>query len=321
MNILVTGGAGYIGSHVVKELINNDNKVIVIDNLIKGYREAIDESAVFIEGNFGDKKLISEILKKYEIETVMHFAAYISVEESVKNPLLYWQNNFYNSIIMLNEMIKNNVKKIVFSSSAAVYGNPNEVPINENHPTNPINPYGRTKLCFENILKKYKEDFGIKYTSLRYFNAGGAGYGLGEDHNPETHLIPIIIKTALGYGNKVRIFGDDYDTKDGSCIRDYVHVLDIANAHIIAIGKEGIFNIGGEKGYSVKEIINLCKEITGKDFKVEISSRRDGDPAILVASNKKIKEKLGWKPKFGIEEIIKSAWDWHKNNPKGFKKY
>ena len=319
MNILVTGGAGYIGSHVVKELIKN-NKVVVVDNLIKGHKEAVDKYAVFINGNFGDKKLINEILKKHEIETVMHFAAYSLVGESVKNPLMYWKNNFHNSISMLNEMIENNVKNIVFSSSAATYGNPDEIPITENHPTKPINPYGKTKLHFESLLKEYKKEFGLKYTSLRYFNAAGAGYGVGEDHNPETHLIPIILQTALGQRDKIKIFGDDYDTKDGTCIRDYVHVLDIAKAHILAIGKEGIFNIGNEYGYSVKEVIDLCKEITGKDFKVDVVDRREGDPAVLVASNKKIKKKLGWEPEFDIRNIIKSAWDWHKNNPKGFKK-
>lgn len=320
MNILVTGGAGYIGSHLVKRLLNDNHKVVVIDNLVTGNKESIDKKAIFLEENFGNRILISNILKKYNIEVVMHLAAYSLVKESITKPSKYYLNNFVNSRILLDEIRQSKVKKFIFSSSAAVYGNPATIPIIEDHPTKPINPYGKTKLLFEKDLEYFGGRDGLKCVSLRYFNAAGAGYNIGEDHDSETHLIPIILKTALGQRDKLQVFGNDYPTPDGTCIRDFVHVEDIAQAHVLAIGKEGIFNIGSEHGYSVKKIIELCKKITGKDFKVKITKRREGDPPVLVASNQKIIRELGWKPQHDIEDIIKSAWEWHKTHPKGFKK-
>lgn len=317
MNILVTGGAGYIGSHVVYKLVN-DHKVIVYDNLSEGHKKAVHKKAKLIKGELSNIKKLNKILKKYKINSVMHFAASCLVGESMENPEKYYQNNVINSLNLLNTMVQNNLEHIVFSSSAAVYGEPKEIPIKEEHEKKPTNFYGDTKLIFEEILELYKNIHGIKYVSLRYFNAAGSNGFIGEDHDPETHLIPLILKTALGQLPEIKIFGTNYKTKDGTCIRDYVHVDDIADAHILALGKEGIYNIGSNEGYSVKEIIDLNKEITEKDFKVVESKRRAGDPAALIASSDKIKKELNWQPKYGIREIIKSAWEWHSKKPKGY---
>ncbi|MTI65576.1 MAG: UDP-glucose 4-epimerase GalE [Firmicutes bacterium] len=326
MNILITGGAGYIGSHVVKELKGTENKIVVFDNLQKGHEDSI-KGVSFIEGDLSDKELLDDTMKDFNIDAVIHLAADSLVGESMENPKKYYKNNVSNGITLLNIMVENNVKYIVFSSTAAVYGKPDSTPITEENETKPTNVYGETKLIFENMLKRYENAYGIKYISLRYFNASGADESgkIGEDHNPESHLIPIVMQVLLGQRDKIYIFGDDYETRDGTCIRDYIHVTDLANAHILAlkslenVNKSNIFNLGNGKGFSVKEVIDMIEKVTGKEIKKEISDRREGDPDVLIASSDKIKKELGWKPKFNdLESIIKTAWKWHKNNPDGY---
>lgn len=326
MNILVTGGAGYIGSHVLKALLKAGHRVITFDNLQKGHKAAIT-GGDFIEGDLSNKKLLNQVMQKNKIEGVIHLAADSLVGESMENPGKYYLNNFTNGINLLEAMINNGVKKIVFSSTAAVYGEPNDIPIKENNQTKPTNTYGETKLFFEKALKRYDEIYDLKYISLRYFNAAGADpeAEIGEAHNPETHLIPIVLQTALGLRDKIYIYGNDYQTRDGSCIRDYIHVNDLSAAHILALesladGKESsIYNLGNGEGYSVKEVINTVKKVTGRDFKVEISARRSGDPAVLIASSDKIRRELNWQPQYSnLEKIIATAWEWHKSG--GFKK-
>ena len=321
MNILVTGGAGYIGSHVLKALLKEGHRVITLDNLQKGYREAVT-GGKFIEGDLADKKLLNKIMKEDEIEGVIHLAADSLVGESMEKPGKYYMNNFANGINLLQAMINNDVKNIVFSSTAAVYGEPDEIPIKENNKTEPTSTYGESKLFFEKALKRYDDTYGLKYASLRYFNAAGADPEgeIGEAHDPETHLIPIVLQTALGIRDKIYIFGDDYPTNDGSCIRDYIHVNDLAAAHLLALealaeGKESsIYNLGSGEGYSVKEVIDTVKEVTGRDFEVEVSERRAGDPAVLIASSDKIQKELDWQPKYTeLEKIISTAWQWHKS--------
>jgi len=321
MNILVTGGAGYIGSHVLKALLKEGHRVITLDNLQKGYREAVT-GGKFIEGDLADEKLLNKIMKEDEIEGVIHLAADSLVGESMEKPGKYYMNNFANGINLLEAMINNDVKNIVFSSTAAVYGEPDEIPIKENNKTEPTSTYGESKLFFEKALKRYDDTYGLKYASLRYFNAAGADPEgeIGEAHDPETHLIPIVLQTALGIRDKIYIFGDDYPTNDGSCIRDYIHVNDLAAAHVLALealaeGKESsIYNLGNGEGYSVKEVIDTVKEVTGRDFEVEVSERRAGDPAVLIASSDKIQKELDWQPKYTeLEKIISTAWQWHKS--------
>jgi UDP-glucose 4-epimerase len=325
MNILVTGGAGYIGSHVVKALLKAGHQVTTFDNLQKGYREAVT-GGKFIEGDLADQKLLNKVIQQNEIDGVIHLAADSLVGESMEKPGKYYRNNFANGLNLLEAMVKNDVKNIVFSSTAAVYGEPNEIPIKENNKTEPTSTYGESKLFFEKALKRYDDIYGISYASLRYFNAAGADLEaeIGEAHDPETHLIPIVLQTALGIRDKIYIYGDDYPTKDGSCIRDYIHVNDLANAHILAVealdsGKESsIYNLGNGEGYSVKEVIEAVKKITDCDFKVEVSGRRAGDPAVLIASSDKIQEELNWQPQYPeLEKIISTAWKWHKSG--GFK--
>jgi UDP-glucose 4-epimerase len=310
MNILVTGGAGYIGSHIVYKLVNQHN-VFVYDNLSNGHEEFVHKKATLINADLKDKDELDKTFKKYNIDAVIHLAAYALVGESMQKPKKYFQNNIVNGLNLLNAMVENNVKNIIFSSSAAVYGSPKEIPLKEEFNKKPTNVYGETKLFFEKILEWYKTIHKIKYVSLRYFNAAGSNGNIGEDHDPETHLIPLILQAALGQIPEIKIFGTDYPTKDGTCIRDYIHVDDLADAHILALNKEGIYNLGNNKGHSIKEIIDLIKEITKKDFKVVETNKRAGDPPILVASHEKIKKELGWEPELGIKEIIKSAWDWH----------
>ncbi len=319
-NILVVGGAGYIGSHQVKMLDKAGYNVIVYDNLSTGYRELITVNN-FIEGDLADKDKLREVFSAYTIDAVMHFAAFIEVAESVKDPSKYYHNNVVNVINLLDVMVEHNVRDFIFSSSAAVYGQPGKVPIKEGQGKEPVNPYGKTKLMVEEILADYDRAYGLKYTCFRYFNASGADESgeIGEKHEPETHLIPLVLKTALGERDKIYIFGTDYDTRDGSCIRDYIHVNDIARAHLYGLerlfkeGKSDIFNLGTGQGYSVKEIIHKAKEVTGIDFNVEETDRRAGDPAILIADSSKARNILGWKAEYSLEGIISTAWQWHKN--------
>jgi len=323
--ILVTGGAGYIGSHVVKELLRQGHQPIVFDNLQAGHREAVKDTA-FIEGDLSDQKRLKETFQTNSIDAVMHFAADSLVGESVQNPVKYFNNNVKNSLKLIEIMEEVNVNKIVFSSSAAVYGEPNQIPITENHPCAPTNPYGETKWIFEKALEAFHVAGKIDYLSLRYFNAAGADPEgeLGEDHSQETHLIPLVIRAALD-GTSVPVYGTDYSTPDGTCIRDYIHVTDLANAHILALRKlgqeniSGIYNLGNGNGYSVREVIETVKKVAGRKVAAIDSPRRAGDPARLVASSEKIKKELGWNPKYpDLETIIKTAWEWHRNHPKGY---
>ncbi|MFI5360064.1 MAG: UDP-glucose 4-epimerase GalE [Halanaerobiales bacterium] len=319
-NILVTGGAGYIGSHIGKKLAEAGYNVIVLDNLSKGHREAVLKGKLIV-GDLADMDLLDRIMKEEEIEGVIHLAADSLVGESMEKPGKYYRNNVANGLNLLEAMVNNGVKYIVFSSTAAVYGEPEEIPITEEHPTNPENTYGESKLFFEKMLKRYDEIHGLKYVSLRYFNAAGADLSgqIGEAHDPETHLIPIVLQKVLGIREKFYIFGDDYPTKDGTCIRDYIHVEDLADAHILAVealvkGMESrVYNLGNGEGYSVKEVIEVAEEVVGKEIDAEIAERRPGDPAVLVASSDKIKRELGWKPLYpDLRTIIESAWRWHK---------
>lgn len=325
MKLLVTGGAGYIGSVVTEQLLKKKHKVVVLDNLQQGHKEAVFPKAVFVRGNCGNKNLLKDIFKKYNIEAIMHLAAESTIGASMTDPQKYFYNNVIEGLNLLNAMLVGNIKKIVFSSTAAVYGEPREIPIKENHPLNPVNAYGESKLMFEKILDWYNRTYGIKYVSFRYFNAAGASKNYGEDHQPESHLIPLVLQAALNEKN-LKVFGDDYPTKDGSCIRDYIHIIDLAQAHILALEKinalkEKIFNLGNGKGYSVLEVINTAKKITGINFPTIVSKKRPGDAAILVASSNLAKRKLGWKPIYpALETIIKSAWEWQKKYPHGYQK-
>jgi UDP-glucose 4-epimerase len=319
--ILVTGGAGYIGSHFVKYLIENGKDVLVIDNLSRGHREAVHEKAKFEKVDILDYEKLLSVLKKYNINSVVHFAAFAYVGESVEHPEMYYSNNVVGSFNLIKAVKECGIKKFVFSSTCSLYGNPYKVPISEDEPTKPINPYAQTKLIIEQILHDYDHAYGLKYVALRYFNAAGADPEgkIGESHMPEPHLIPIVFEIALGKREKVDIFGDNYETLDGTCIRDYIHVNDLADAHLKALEyldyykQSEVFNLGTGSGYSVKEIIKTSEKVTGKYFKSEIVNRRAGDPAILVADNKKAKNLLKWVPKYNLEEIITSAWNWHKN--------
>ena len=327
MAILVLGGAGYIGSHTALELVKAGNEVVIADNLVTGYRKAIPEGAKFYEGDLRDSDFLDNLFHQEKIDAVIHFAAYSLVGESVTNPLKYYDNNLYGTKVLLEAMVKNNVGKIVFSSTAATYGEPENIPILENDRTCPTNPYGETKLAMEKMFKWTAEAHGLRYVSLRYFNACGADESgtIGEAHNPESHLIPLILQVPNGKRETISIYGTDYDTPDGTCIRDYIHVTDLAQAHILAVqylnngGESDIFNLGNGVGYSVREIIETARKVTGHPIPATESSRRAGDPARLVASSEKAKSVLGWKPVHdSLEEIIASAWNWHKNHPNGY---
>ena len=324
-NILVTGGAGYIGSHVVKELLRQGHQPIIYDNLQAGHQQAA-KRAVFVHGDLADSERLRQTFRSFSIQSVMHFAANSLVGESVKNPLKYFNNNVKNSLQLLEIMEESNIKKIVFSSSAAVYGEPNTVPIPEDHTCVPTNPYGETKWIFEKVLHAYSVSGKLDYISLRYFNAAGADPEgeLGEDHSPETHLIPIAVKVALS-GGSLSVFGTDYDTPDGTCIRDYIHVTDLAQAHILALEKleqgvnSGIYNLGNGNGYSVREVIDTVRKVTGKRVLAVDSPRRPGDPAKLVASSEKIMRDLGWAPRYpDLGTIVETAWQWHQKYPNGY---
>ncbi len=319
--ILVAGGAGYIGSHTVKYLLKNNYNVVVVDNLSYGHKEAVS-TPNFEQIDLADKEALDKIFKKYKIDAVIHFAAFTYVGESVFQPQKYYWNNVVNTINLLDVMIENNVKNIVFSSTCATYGNPQSTPIDENHPQSPINPYGKTKLMMEQIMADYETAYGLKYVALRYFNAAGCDKDgeLGESHTPETHLIPLILKAIKGEIPQISVFGTDYDTPDGTCIRDYIHVEDLADAHMLAVEKlfkdeqSYCINLGTGIGKSVKEIIKSAEKVTGKKVPLIYGERRAGDPAKLYASNKKAKEILGWNPTYtDIDEIIKTAWVWEQN--------
>ena len=326
MKVLVTGGAGYVGSAVCHGLARLGHNLIVIDNLLYGHKEALPREADLRVGDLLDRELLALLFEQNEIDAVLHFAAYTYVGESVENPQKYFSNNLLGALNLVEQMVEHNVKKIVFSSSAAVYGEPKKIPIPEETPLNPQNPYGETKVMIEKFLKWYDRAYGIKYVSLRYFNAAGADLkaDIGEDHDPETHLIPLVMKVALGQQNHIDIYGTDYPTSDGTCIRDYIHIVDLADAHIrglgnLEIGKSGIYNLGTGKGASVKEVIETCRKVTGKTIKAVETGRRPGDPAVLVASYEKAKKELGWEPKRNLEEIIKDAWEWTKKHPEGYR--
>ena len=318
--ILIVGGAGYIGSHINKELNKQGYETVIFDSLVKGHKEAV-KWGDFFQGDLENIEDIRGVFKKYPIEAVLHFAAFIEVGESVKDPQKYYQNNVKNTLNLFQVMLENDVKKIIFSSTAATFGNPQYVPIDEKHPQIPINPYGQAKLMVEKILADYDLAYGLKYVALRYFNACGADLDgeIGENHNPESHLIPLILDAALGKREDIKIFGTDYPTVDGTCTRDYVHVNDLAEAHILALkklmagGESDCFNLGNGSGFSVKQVIEVAKKVTGVDFKVTEVERRAGDPPELIADSKKAKEILKWQPKyFDLETIISSAWNWHK---------
>lgn len=327
MAILVCGGAGYIGSHTVQALLEASEDVVVFDNLSTGHIASIPTGVKLYKGDLRIESEIEKVFYENEIQSVIDFAADSQVGESVIDPLKYYENNVYGTISLLRMMVKHGVKHIVFSSTAATYGEPESIPIKETDNTNPTSPYGESKLTVEKLLRWVDNAHGITYTALRYFNAAGAHISgrIGEDHNPESHLIPLVLEVANGQRDKIMIFGDDYNTKDGSCIRDYIHVSDLSDAHLLAVkrlehgGKSRIFNLGNGTGFSVKEIIDISRRVTGHNIPAETRERRAGDPGILIASADKAIEELQWKPKFSsVETIIESAWRWHKNNPKGY---
>jgi UDP-glucose 4-epimerase len=324
MRILVTGGAGYVGSIVTEGLLSKDYKVVVIDNLHEGHKEAVLPQATFIRADIGDDQALSEVFSHFDIDAVMHMAADSLVEISMTDPQRYFQNNVINGINLLNTMLKHNVKKLIFSSSAAIYGEPQSIPITEDHPQLPLNAYGETKIMFEKILKWYGKAYGIKSISLRYFNAAGASDCLGEDHQPETHLIPNVLKAALDNNRPIHVFGTDYPTKDGTCVRDYVHVRDIAQAHVLALSKLDnlsgkAYNLGSGKGYSVLEVVREVARVSGNDIPIEYSPKRAGDPAVLLASSSRARSELGWEQKFSkLDVIVGSAWKWIVEHPKGY---
>ncbi len=329
MSVLVLGGAGYIGSHAVYQLIDQGEKVVVIDNLRTGHKEAVHPDATFYEGDIKNKAFMQKVFKDESIDAVVHFAANSLVGESMEIPLEYFDNNVYGTQVLLQVMAEFDVKKIVFSSTAATYGEPEIVPITEEMPTNPTNAYGETKLTMEKMMKWCEHAHGIRYVALRYFNVAGARESgeIGEDHQPETHLVPIILEAALGKRSHITVFGDDYDTPDGTCIRDYVHVEDLISAHLLALsylndeGKSDVFNLGSSNGFSVKEMIDAARKVTGKEIPEKIGERRAGDPGTLVASSDKAKSILGWNPKHtSIEKIIEDAWNWHVVHPDGYTK-
>jgi UDP-glucose 4-epimerase len=326
MRILVTGGAGYIGSHTVRMLENVAEQVVVYDNLSKGHRQAVQSSA-FVQGDLFDSPLLAQTIRSQRIDAVVHFAAFSLVGESMEKPNLYYRNNVQGTLNLLDVMLENGVDKLVFSSTAAVYGEPACVPITEDTAKDPTNVYGRTKLIMEQAMADYAAACGLKFTALRYFNACGAhpAGDIGEDHCPESHLIPLILQTCLGKRDSIKIFGDDYPTKDGTCIRDYIHVDDLAQAHVLALqalyrgSASPVYNLGNGCGFTVKEVITAAEAVTGRSIRKEIVARRAGDPAVLIASAEKIRRELGWKPEYrDIQSIIQTAWQWHQTHPEGF---
>ncbi len=321
MKILVVGGAGYIGSICAELLLDEGHEVAIFDNLTEGHRRAVDARAAFIEGDLADRQKIETAFSKTRPDAVMHFAASALVAESMRDPSKYFRNNVANGLNLLDAMIASGVPRIIFSSTCAIFGPPERLPIDETLPPRPINPYGESKLAFEKILRWYDQIHGLKFVSLRYFNAAGATAKFGEDHRAETHLIPNVLKVALGQKRNVEVFGTDYETPDGTCIRDYIHIVDLTRAHILALKstKSEFYNLGTGGGSSVREVIAACREITGNKIDIVEKPRRPGDPPRLIASSEKIKRELGWQPKFqSLEAIIESAWKWHENFPDGY---
>lgn len=327
MSVLVAGGAGYIGSHAVHQLLDQGKQPVVIDNLRTGHKASLPKGAVFYEGDIRDREFMKSVFRRKRIKQVLMFAAHSLVGESMEKPLEYYDNNVFGTQVLLETMVEFGVRDIVFSSTAAVYGEPAEVPIKENAPTMPESPYGETKLGMENMMKWSGAAHGLRYVSLRYFNVAGARLNgrVGEDHRPETHLVPIILQAALGQREAITIFGDDYPTRDGTCIRDYVHVEDLISAHLQALdylqkgGSSDVFNLGSNEGFSVKEMIETARQVTGRDIPEQRGERRPGDPARLIASSEKAKKVLGWEPKrTDVENIIRDAWNWHRKNPQGY---
>ena len=321
MKILVVGGAGYIGSICAEVLLDQKHKVAIFDNLSEGHRRAVDPRAEFIEGDLADRNMTAETLARLRPEAVMHFAANALVGESMQNPSKYFRNNIASGLNLLDAMIAAEVRRLVFSSTCATFGPPERVPIDEETPQRPINPYGESKLAFEKILRWYDVIHGLRFVSLRYFNAAGASERFGEDHRCETHLIPNVLKVALGGKKHVEIFGTDYETPDGTCIRDYIHIIDLAHAHILALEApaSAFYNLGTGGGSSVREVIESCRKITGQSIPIMEKPRRPGDPPRLIASSEKIKRELGWRSQFQtLEAIVESAWKWHQKFPHGY---
>ncbi|MCR4401227.1 MAG: UDP-glucose 4-epimerase GalE [Firmicutes bacterium] len=326
MRVLVVGGAGYIGSHVVRELVRAGHDVVVYDNLEKGHREAV-EGCPLVVGDTGDRDVLREVFASRDFDVVMHFAAHTSVAESMQDPAKYFHNNVAKGLTLLDVMREAGVRRMVFSSSAAVYGDPERVPIEEDADCRPTNVYGETKLMFERVLSAYDRAYGVRYVALRYFNAAGADPSgdIGEDHDPETQLIPLVLMTAMGLRPRLELFGTDYHTPDGTCVRDYVHVCDLATAHVLAAealadGCESkVYNLGNGKGHTVRQVIETARRVTGLSIPVVEAPRRPGDPAVLVASSERIMRELGWKPRYeDLETIIATAWEWHRRHPRGY---
>lgn len=327
MPILVTGGAGYIGSHTVMALLEQGRDVVVLDHLENGHRQALKGGKLY-QGDLRDKTVLKQVFTENEIEAVIHFAAHSLVGESMTDPGKYYHNNVYGTLCLLETMKEFQVTSLVFSSTAATYGDPERIPIQETDRTKPTNAYGETKLAMERMIHWYEAAHNLRSVCLRYFNAAGAHSSgkIGEDHRPESHLIPLIIQVALGQRKFISIFGDDYETTDGTCVRDYIHVTDLADAHILALdhllsgGKSRVYNLGNGEGFSVKEVIDTVRKVTGHPIPAKVEPRRAGDPAILIASSAKARHELGWTPiRTKLEDIVQSAWNWHKNHPEGFK--
>jgi UDP-glucose 4-epimerase len=321
MNVFVTGGAGYIGSVCVEELLNADHEVTVFDNLSEGHHAAVDQRAVFVQACLSDEDNIAQALRDAKADAIIHFAANALVSESMINPGKYFRNNVANAVNLLNGAVAAGVKKIVFSSTCATYGVPDRLPMSEDLPQRPVNPYGESKLIVERMLPWYQQIHGLEFVAFRYFNAAGASGQFGEHHRVESHLIPNVLRVALGLASHCEIFGTDYPTPDGTCIRDYIHVVDLAQAHILALapGPQGFFNLGNGEGYSVRQVIQTCQDASGEDITALERPRRPGDPPRLVAAADKARRELGWKPKFpALEDIVRSAWHWHKKHPHGY---
>ena len=326
MAVLVTGGAGYIGSHCVAALLARGERVVVVDNLSQGHRAAVLGGTLCV-GDLRDASFLDDVFRGHDVESVVHFAAHSLVGESMRDPAKYYHNNVYGTLCLLEAMRRHGVGRIVFSSTAAVYGEPETVPIPESAATRPTNAYGATKLAIEEMMRWFDAAYGIRYISLRYFNAAGAheGGAIGEDHNPETHLVPIVLAVALGKRPHVEIYGDDYPTADGTCVRDYIHVDDLAEAHLLALDRlragagSGVYNLGTGRGYSVREIIETARRVTGHPIPAVVTARRPGDPAVLIASSEKARRELGWRPRReSVEDVVRSAWRWHRSHPDGY---